>query len=88
MADNRNVRRNEPGTQSLTYEEIEDMKKNEDVRACDLIEKVTASNSVFQNKTKFAQEKYLRKKQQKYLSVIQIVRPTARTIAEAYFARG
>ena len=88
FGDNRNVRRNEPNTQSLTYEEIEEMKKSEDVKGTDLIEKVKAANAGFQKKTKFAQEKYIRKKQQKYLSVIQIVRPTGRTIAEAYFGRG
>uniref|UniRef100_A0A7S4MKZ3 tRNA (adenine(58)-N(1))-methyltransferase non-catalytic subunit TRM6 n=1 Tax=Vannella robusta TaxID=1487602 RepID=A0A7S4MKZ3_9EUKA len=88
LSDNRNVKRNDPSVQTLTADDIEEMKKNDTVRGSEIIEKVKEANAGFQEKTLFSQEKYLIKKRKKHLSIIQIIKPTARTISEAYFNHG
>jgi hypothetical protein len=53
-----------------------------------MIKLLADSNNTFQAKTIFSKEKYIAKKQQKHLMILQILRPTARTVAEAYFHKG
>ena len=88
MGDNRNIKRNDPTVQKLSFDEIENMKKNEEIEGAKMIEMMAASNATFENKTVFAQEKYLKKKQQKHLLYFQILIPTPRTVSEAYFCKG
>ena len=87
IGDNRNVKRNDPTVQSLSYEEIEELKNNDQIKGEEYIERVASSNKSFSDKTVFSKEKYLKKKQQKHLSLFQILRPTSRTISEAYFSK-
>ena len=88
IGDNRHIKRNDPSVQTLSYEEIEAMKRNDELDTASMIDKVAAANNTFGTKTVFSQEKYLKKKQAKHLSVLQILRPTARTVTEAYFSKG
>ena len=88
MGDNRNIKRNDPTVQKLSFGEIEDLKKNEEIEGAKMIEMMAASNATFENKTVFAKEKYLKKKQQKHLLYFQILIPTPRTVSEAYFCKG
>lgn len=57
----------DPSAQQLTMEEIEELKKTSVDGGKELIERVINSHSAFDKKTAFSQEKYLKRKQQKFL---------------------
>jgi len=80
--DNRNLENNSQ-SQKLTKEEIEQMKK--DGRSGEEIIKALASSSAtFSVKTEMAKEKWIKKKQKKYMKVIQVIKPTSLTICKVY----
>lgn len=57
----------DPSAQQLTMQEIEELKKQSADGGRKLIDKVINSHSAFQKKTTFSQEKYIKRKEQKYL---------------------
>lgn len=56
----------DPTSQVLTMKEIEEL-KSQGLTGQDLINKVKSSHTSFRNKTLFSQEKYVKRKQQKFL---------------------
>jgi len=79
--DNRNLL-DISGNQKLSKDEIEELKNELDGKA--IIEKLIENSDTFQQKTEYSKAKYLKKKKEKYLPIYQILRPTARTLAELY----
>lgn len=63
---NQNVN-DDPSAQQLTMDEIEELKKASADGGRELIDKVINSHTAFQKKTTFSQEKYIKRKEQKYL---------------------
>lgn len=57
----------DPTAQTLSMEEIEALKKNSQDGGREIIERVVSSHVAFDKKTTFSQEKYLKRKQQKFL---------------------
>ncbi|KAJ8599916.1 hypothetical protein CTAYLR_002855 [Chrysophaeum taylorii] len=53
-----------------------------------IIDALVAGSDTFAHKTQFAQQKWLRRKQNKYLPWVRVLEPRAATIAAAYFSRG
>lgn len=72
--------------QRLSEREIARMKKA-GVSGAALIDKVVANSSTFSGKTQFSQEKYLKRKRQKFDIRVRVERPTAFTLCETYFQR-
>ena len=87
IGDNREISL-DSNAQELTLTEIENMKKSEEVTPQEMIEKLKENNKTFTKKTIFAQEKYLKKKQKKHITIIKVLEPNSRTLAEAYYAKG
>ncbi|KAL4706859.1 hypothetical protein ACJJTC_010093 [Scirpophaga incertulas] len=81
--DNRNII-DDGMSQKLTTAEIEDLKVDSN-KASDIVESLIVNSNTFHNKTEYAQEKYLRKKEKKYFEYIQILRPNLRIIAEVMY---
>lgn len=57
----------DPSAQQLTMDEIEELKKTSADGGRELIDRVISSHSAFQKKTTFSQEKYIKRKEQKFL---------------------
>lgn len=57
----------DPSAQQLTMSEIEELKKASADGGREIIEKVISSHTAFQKKTTFSQEKYIKRKEQKFL---------------------
>eukprot|EP00011_Vannellida_sp_DIVA3-517-6-12_P005109 CAMPEP_0114621780 /NCGR_PEP_ID=MMETSP0168-20121206/9402_1 /TAXON_ID=95228 ORGANISM="Vannella sp., Strain DIVA3 517/6/12" /NCGR_SAMPLE_ID=MMETSP0168 /ASSEMBLY_ACC=CAM_ASM_000044 /LENGTH=465 /DNA_ID=CAMNT_0001832983 /DNA_START=72 /DNA_END=1466 /DNA_ORIENTATION=- len=88
MGDNRDVEQDNAATQGLSVKQIEEMQADADVSSREIIERIVESSASFKNKTAFAKEKYLNRKQKKHMMIVRLIRPTAASIAEAYFAKG
>eukprot|EP00741_Cyanophora_paradoxa_P007328 tig00001107_g7088.t1 len=71
--------------QKLTQEEINKMKG--EVDGAEIIKALVSNSATFQGKTEFSREKYIKKKTKKYLHLVRVIRPNARTICESYFAK-
>lgn len=82
-ADNRNIY-DDGRSQKLSATDIDEL-KSESARASDIVETLITNSNTFNNKTGFAQEKYLKKKEKKYFEYIQIIKPNLRTIAEILY---
>jgi len=68
--------------QALCPAEVESLK-----RRCsgeEVIEAIASNSATFATKTKFAQEKYLKKKRQKHLQQVVVLRPTVMELCETY----
>ncbi|KAK9916890.1 hypothetical protein WJX75_008379 [Coccomyxa subellipsoidea] len=52
-----------------------------------IVEALLANSETYESKTHFAQAKYRKRKAEKYMAQATLVRPTARALADAYFAR-
>eukprot|EP00347_Sterkiella_histriomuscorum_P021361 403334251 len=70
-------------SQKLTHEQIEDLKK-QGITGNELINHLVQNSDTFAKRTKFSQEKYLRKKKQKYLVTFQVKKPTAFELCNVY----
>ncbi|KAM4713644.1 tRNA (adenine(58)-N(1))-methyltransferase non-catalytic subunit TRM6 [Anableps anableps] len=83
--DNRNIV-DDGKSQKLTRDDIETMKeqglKNEEI-----IKQLIDNSSTFNNKTGYAQDKYIKKKRKKYENTVTILKPTCRIIAMMYHGR-
>lgn len=81
--DNRNVI-DTSENQNLTAEEIARLKAAGHSGES-IIKALVSSLDSFESKTDYAKEKYIKKKQKKYITVVHVVRPTALSLCEAYF---
>jgi len=72
-------------SQTMTQEQISALRNESSVS--DVIKALTSNSTTFAQKTAFSQEKYIKKKQRKYLTTIKIIRPTAKSISTAYYAK-
>uniref|UniRef100_A0A3B5LR18 tRNA (adenine(58)-N(1))-methyltransferase non-catalytic subunit TRM6 n=1 Tax=Xiphophorus couchianus TaxID=32473 RepID=A0A3B5LR18_9TELE len=76
--DNRNIV-DDGKSQKLTRDDIETMKeqglKNEEI-----IQQLIDNSSTFNNKTGYAQDKYIKKKKKKYENTVTVLKPTCRII--------
>lgn len=73
-------------SQKLTRNDIEKIKK--EVSGQELIKTLVENSSTFEEKNKFSQQKYLVKKQQKYLNLFTVLKPSVKFLMEMYFAKG
>ncbi|CAG2161485.1 unnamed protein product [Oppiella nova] len=73
-------------SQKLSKDDIEVLKS--ELSSSEVIENLVKNCSTFEQKTSFAQQKYLKKKQKKYSNLVTILRPNVRLLAEMYFSRG
>ncbi|XP_054153631.1 tRNA (adenine(58)-N(1))-methyltransferase non-catalytic subunit TRM6-like [Oppia nitens] len=73
-------------SQKLSRDDIEVLKSN--ASSDQIIENLVKNCSTFEQKTSFAQQKYLKKKQKKYSNLMTILRPNVRLLTEMYFSRG
>eukprot|EP00005_Dracoamoeba_jomungandri_P003845 CAMPEP_0174258544 /NCGR_PEP_ID=MMETSP0439-20130205/7518_1 /TAXON_ID=0 /ORGANISM="Stereomyxa ramosa, Strain Chinc5" /LENGTH=459 /DNA_ID=CAMNT_0015342085 /DNA_START=147 /DNA_END=1526 /DNA_ORIENTATION=- len=89
MADtsvNNSTLRDNSKNQKLTQDDILNMRK-EKVREEDIVEALVANSETFESKTEFSRAKYIKKKQQKHMHVVTLLKPTSFTLANAYFHR-
>lgn len=73
-------------SQKLSKDEIEKIKK--EVSSHELIKKIVENSSTFEDKNKFSQQKYLAKKQQKYVNLYTVLKPNIKFLMEMYFSKG
>ncbi|ESS32861.1 eukaryotic initiation factor 3, gamma subunit protein [Toxoplasma gondii VEG] len=71
--------------QQLTAGKIECLRE-EGMRGEEVIRLLMANSSTFEKKTKFAQEKYIRKKMARHLKRVTVLPATLREVCEAYYA--
>lgn len=74
-------------SQKLTTDDIEAYKK-QGVSGHDMVKIIVENSSSFQEKTTFSKEKYLRKKQMKYVNIVQVLKPNVRLLSEMYYSQG
>jgi len=68
--------------QALTPAEVSELKSR--CGGEGVVEALASNSSTFASKTKFAQEKYLKKKQQKHVQQVKLLRPTVMDLCETY----
>ncbi|OQR86726.1 tRNA (adenine-N(1)-)-methyltransferase non-catalytic subunit trm6 [Achlya hypogyna] len=73
-------------SQKLSNVEIAELRAS-GVNGSELIAKLVENSDTWDTKTEFSKQKYLKKKQQKYMPRIQMVRCTAMSLCEVYHAR-
>lgn len=83
--DNRTLHDNNTN-QRLSEREITQLKQ-EGATGAALVNAVVANSATFAGKTRFSQEKYLKRKRDKFDVCVRVVRPTAYTLCETYFQR-
>lgn len=83
VKDNRNLV-DKSENQKLTKEDIEQMRSQDDVSGNQIIDRLIENSASFSQKTEYSQEKYIKKKKEKYLAVYRILKPTIRTLVDYY----
>lgn len=83
--DNRDVA-DRSANQALDQEDIEVLKRR-GVKGRELASNIALGSRTFKTKTALAQDKYMKKKLQKYDMRIRLVRPTALSLCETYFSK-
>ncbi len=83
--DNRTLQ-DDNANQRLSEREITQLKRDGASGAA-LVNAVVANSATFAGKTRFSQEKYLKRKRDKFDVCVRVVRPTAYTLCETYFQR-
>lgn len=81
-AENNRFLAQDGSAQSLRPDEISDLKKR--CSGEEVIAAIAASSSTFAAKTKFSQEKYLKKKQAKHIQQVLLLKPTVMELCETY----
>jgi len=81
--DNRDLRDDE-GSQKLSKQEIVNMRE-EGVSGHEIVEKLIENSDTFQQKTKFSQAKFLKKKAKKYHHYILVRKPSIRLLMEIHY---
>lgn len=77
---------NDNSSQKLTTVEIKKIKE-EGLTTKEIIETLVENSSTFDQKTVYSQEKYLKKKQEKYSNFIRIYKPNAATLCDMWFSQ-
>lgn len=72
--------------QKLTQKDIEQL-KGDGITGGELINKLVENSATFKMKTEFSQEKYKKRKQKKYCTVLVLCRPCAQNICEAFYQK-
>lgn len=70
------------GAQSLSPSEVREMKNT--ASGEQVVEALASNSATFASKTKFSQEKYLRKKAQKHVQQVVLLRPSLMELCETY----
>ncbi|EEC02007.1 tRNA (adenine-N(1)-)-methyltransferase non-catalytic subunit TRM6, putative, partial [Ixodes scapularis] len=83
--DNRNLL-DDGKSQKLTREQIENFKAD-GTSGEEIVKTLLENSTTFKKKTEYSQQKYLKKKQQKYLQHLTLERPTARLLGEMYYSQ-
>ncbi|CAN8009747.1 unnamed protein product [Ixodes pacificus] len=83
--DNRNLL-DDGKSQKLTREQIEGFKAD-GTSGEEIVKTLLENSTTFRKKTEYSQQKYLKKKQQKYLQHLTLERPTARLLGEMYYSQ-
>ncbi|XP_065560083.1 tRNA (adenine(58)-N(1))-methyltransferase non-catalytic subunit TRM6-like isoform X1 [Artemia franciscana] len=73
-------------SQKLSHQEIAQLRK-EGTSAADIVKQLVENNAAFELKTGFSQEKYVKKKEEKYFEYIEVLRPSIRLIAQMLYAQ-
>ncbi|KAM9703947.1 tRNA (adenine(58)-N(1))-methyltransferase non-catalytic subunit TRM6 [Menidia menidia] len=84
-ADNRNII-DDGKSQTLTRDDIEILKEK-NLKPTEIIQQLIEHSSTFNNKTEYAQDKYIEKKKKKYENAVTILKPTCRILAMMYHGR-
>ncbi|KAM4770883.1 tRNA (adenine(58)-N(1))-methyltransferase non-catalytic subunit TRM6 [Rhinophrynus dorsalis] len=84
-ADNRNIV-DDGKSQKLTRDDIEALKEK-GIKGQEIVQQLIENSTTFRDKTEFAQEKYIKKKKNKYEAIITILKPSTRILAMMYYAR-
>eukprot|EP00931_Biecheleriopsis_adriatica_P055796 TRINITY_DN33065_c0_g1_i1.p1 TRINITY_DN33065_c0_g1~~TRINITY_DN33065_c0_g1_i1.p1 ORF type:complete len:433 (+),score=89.16 TRINITY_DN33065_c0_g1_i1:44-1342(+) len=81
VEDNRNLAQDN-SAQGLSPAEVRALKGT--CSGGEVVEALASNSATFASKTKFAQEKYLKKKQQKHVQQVVLLRPTVMELCETY----
>ncbi|XP_034383751.1 tRNA (adenine(58)-N(1))-methyltransferase non-catalytic subunit TRM6 isoform X2 [Cyclopterus lumpus] len=73
-------------SQKLTRDDIEIL-KGQGLKDQEIIQQLVDNSSTFRDKTKYAQDKYIKKKKKKYENTVTILRPSCRILAMMYHGR-
>lgn len=73
-------------SQKLSRDDIEVL-KSEGMAGQQIIETLVENSSTFKAKSAFAQEKYLKKKKEKYSNYFRVMNPTSRLLTEMYHSQ-
>ena len=82
--DNRNLIDDHGSSQRLTMEQIESLKTQASSDK-EIIHNLCINSATFADKSVFSQEKYIRKKKQKYTNYFMIHKPNVRLLCDMYF---
>ncbi|XP_056284742.1 tRNA (adenine(58)-N(1))-methyltransferase non-catalytic subunit TRM6 isoform X2 [Pseudoliparis swirei] len=83
--DNRNIL-DDGKSQKLTRDDIEIL-KGQGLKDQEIIQQLVDNSSTFRDKTKYAQDKYIKKKKKKYENTVTVLRPSCRILAMMYHGR-
>ncbi|XP_068565098.1 tRNA (adenine(58)-N(1))-methyltransferase non-catalytic subunit TRM6 isoform X2 [Cebidichthys violaceus] len=83
--DNRNIV-DDGKSQKLTRDDIENLKE-QGLKDQEIIQQLVENSSTFSGKTKYAQDKYIKKKKKKYENTVTILKPSCRILALMYHGR-
>lgn len=83
LPDNRDMRQ-DGSAQALDADSIQQLKAA-GAEGRDIVGEIITNSATFASRTVFSQQKYLAKKKRKYLPTIQILRPSTRTVARAFY---
>lgn len=83
MRDNRHLV-DDQKSQKLSADQIE-LLKSSSANSHEIVGQLVANSDTFLSKTAFAQAKYIRKKSEKYILLIQLVKPSLRLITQYYY---
>lgn len=73
--------------QKITREELYQMKKDGTLSANEIVSKLVEGCNTFKQKSSYAQEKYVAKKNKKHSNVIRLFKPTIRLLNEIYYRK-
>ena len=82
VGDNRNIS-SMTAQQNITTDQITEMKES-GKKGVQIIEKLIENSTTFNLKTQFSKEKWLRKKQQKYMVTFEVRKPVAMELCELH----
>lgn len=83
--DNRNIL-DDGKSQKLTRDDIENLKE-QGLKDQEIIQQLVDNSATFRDKTKYAQDKYIKKKKRKYENTVTILKPSCRILAMMYHGR-